>query len=175
MATHSVSAVRSARTSGARTRANTALPVPHDPELSGDPQDERVRAERLSLTNRHRILRRGRAYGPPVDEDYEIDALLERASAEERGLHFLCFNANLSRQFEFVQSNWLQNPAFAGLSSDPDPLLGANRELPYRARDFTIQGCPVRRVRKLPRVVETRGGAYFFMPSRRALQFLSRK
>jgi Dyp-type peroxidase family len=154
---------------------DTALPVPHDPELSGDPQNDSVRAERLQLTNRHRLLRRGRAYGPPVDEDYDIDALRMQASAEERGLHFLCFNANLSRQFEFVQSNWVQNPAFAGLSSDPDPLLGANRELPFRAADFTIQGCPVRRVRKLPRVVETRGGAYFFMPSRRALAFLSRK
>jgi len=154
---------------------DTALPVPHDPELSGDPKDESVRKERLQLTNRHRLLRRGRAYGPPVHEDYDIDALRLHPSVEERGLHFLCFNASLSRQFEFVQSNWVQNPTFAGLSSDPDPLLGANRELPFRAADFTIQGCPVRRVRNLPRVVETRGGAYFFMPSRRALEFLSRK
>jgi Dyp-type peroxidase family len=154
---------------------DTALPVPHDPELSGDPKHESVRAERLQLTNRHRLLRRGRAYGPPVDEDYDIDVLRTHASVEERGLHFLCFNANLSRQFEFVQSNWVQNPAFAGLSSDPDPLLGADRELPFRASDFTIPGCPVRRVRKLPRVVETRGGAYFFMPSRRALAFLCKK
>ncbi|HYP99488.1 MAG TPA: hypothetical protein VER96_12530 [Polyangiaceae bacterium] len=154
---------------------DTALPVPHDPELSGDPRNERVRTVRLNLTNRHRILRRGRAYGPPVDEDYDIDELRTRACPEERGLHFLCFNANLNRQFEFVQSNWVQNPSFAGLSSDPDPLLAADRELPYRASDFTIQGCPVRRVRHLPRVVETRGGAYFFMPSRRALQFLSKK
>ena len=154
---------------------DTALPVPHDPELSGNPEDKSVREERLRLANRHRILRRGRAYGPPVDEDYDIDALRTRTEAEERGLHFLCFNANLSRQFEFVQSNWVQNPSFAGLSSDPDPLLAPDRELPYRARDFTIQGCPVRRVRNLPRVVETRGGAYFFMPSRRALSFLSKK
>ncbi len=158
-------------------RANprdTALPVPHDPELSGDPgRDPKLRAERLELTNRHRILRRGRAYGPRVDQDYDIDALRTQSSTEERGLHFLCFNANLSRQFEFVQSNWVQNPSFAGLSSDPDPLLGADRVVPYKARDFTIQGCPVRRVRQLPRVVETRGGAYFFMPSRRALEFLA--
>jgi Dyp-type peroxidase family len=153
---------------------DTALPVPHDPELSGDPAlDKKVRADRLDLTNRHRILRRGRAYGPPVDEDYDIDALRTVSSSEERGLHFLCFNANLSRQFEFVQSNWVQNPSFAGLSSDPDPLVGADRKVPFNARDFTIQGCPVRRVRQLPRVVETRGGAYFFMPSRRALAFLA--
>ncbi|HET7541685.1 MAG TPA: hypothetical protein VFK05_17545 [Polyangiaceae bacterium] len=154
---------------------DTALPVPHDPELSGDPADASVRKERLQLSNRHRILRRGRAYGPPIAEDYDIEELRTRDEDEERGLHFLCFNGNLSRQFEFVQSNWVQNPSFAGLTSDPDPLLGADRELPYRARDFTIQGCPVRRVRNLPRVVETRGGAYFFMPSRRALQYLSRK
>jgi Dyp-type peroxidase family len=153
---------------------DTALPVPHDPELSGDPaQDIVVRKERLELTNRHRILRRGRAYGPPVDDEYDIDALRSQGCPEERGLHFLCFNANLSRQFEFVQSNWVQNPSFAGLSSDPDPLLGADRKLPFRARDFTIQGCPVRRVHELPRVVETRGGAYFFMPSRRALEYLA--
>jgi Dyp-type peroxidase family len=152
---------------------DTALPVPHDPELSGDPKDPDVRQTRLNLTARHRIMRRGRAYGPPVDENFELDALLEIAGVEERGLHFLCFNANLSRQFEFVQANWVQNPTFAGLSTDPDPLLGANRDVPFRASDFTIQGCPVRRVRDLPRVVEVRGGAYFFMPSRRALEFLA--
>ena len=153
---------------------DTALPVPHDPELSGDPRDATVREQRLSLTNRHRILRRGRAYGLPVDEEYDIEALRTQSSSEERGLHFLCFNSNLSRQFEFVQSNWVLNPSFAGLSSDPDPLLAADREVPFRASDFTIQGCPVRRVRNVPRVVETRGGAYFFMPSRRALKFLAR-
>ncbi|MEP7049923.1 MAG: peroxidase [Pseudomonadota bacterium] len=152
---------------------DTALPVPHDPELSGDPKDASTRQERLMLTARHRILRRGRAYGPPVDENFDLDALLNVSGQEERGLHFLCFNANLGRQFEFVQSNWAQNPTFAGLSSDPDPLLGAHREVPFNASDFTIQGCPVRRVRDLPRVVEVRGGAYFFMPSRRALEFLA--
>jgi deferrochelatase/peroxidase EfeB len=152
---------------------DTALPVPHDPELSGDPKNADTRKQRLELTNRHRILRRGRAYGPPVDEEFELDALLTQTTEEERGLHFLCFNANLNRQFEFVQSNWLQNPSFAGLSSDPDPLLAADREVPFKASDFTIQGCPVRRVRNLPRVVETRGGAYFFMPGRRALEFLA--
>jgi deferrochelatase/peroxidase EfeB len=141
--------------------------------LSGDPKDADTRQKRLKLTARHRIMRRGRAYGPPVDENFDLDALLEVGSNDERGLHFLCFNANLSRQFEFVSSNWAQNPTFAGLSSDPDPLLGANREVPFPASDFTIQGCPARRVRDLPRVVEVRGGAYFFMPSRRALTFLA--
>ncbi|HEY3664519.1 MAG TPA: hypothetical protein VGL19_00920, partial [Polyangiaceae bacterium] len=36
---------------------DTALPVPHDPESSGDPRDADVRKLRLDLTNRHRLLR----------------------------------------------------------------------------------------------------------------------
>ncbi len=85
----------------------------------------------------------------------------------------MCFNANLSRQFEFVQSNWAVNPTFAGLSRDPDPLLGAKRARPFAASDFTMPGCPTRRIHDLPRVVEVRGGAYFFMPSRAALEYLA--
>lgn len=94
-------------------------------------------------------------------------------SDKERGLYFLCMNANISRQFEFVQSNWAANPTFAGLSRDPDPLISADRACPFRATDFALQGTPPRRIHGLPRVVETRGAAYFFMPSRQALQYLA--
>ncbi|MFZ5893057.1 MAG: Dyp-type peroxidase [Myxococcota bacterium] len=152
---------------------DTALPIPHDPELSGTPENERVRKERLALSNKHRLLRRGRAYGEPLDPTYEPEAILRTNDESERGLHFLCFNANLGRQFEFVQSNWSQNPAFAGLSSDPDPITSSQRKFPFKASTFTIQGCPTRRVHDVPRVVETRGGAYFFMPSRSGLRYLS--
>ncbi|HEY4157413.1 MAG TPA: hypothetical protein VGM29_04920, partial [Polyangiaceae bacterium] len=152
---------------------DTALPVPHDPELSGDPADADTRNDRLQLANRHRVLRRGRAYGPIVSHDCDPEVLRTTEIAQERGLYFLCFSANIERQFEFVQSNWALNPAFAGLSADPDPLLAASRAFPYTASDFTIQGCPTRRIHGLPRVVETRGGAYFFMPSRRALEYLA--
>ncbi len=150
---------------------DTALPVPHDVDLSGTPYDEATRKKRVELANLHRIMRRGRAYGPAVDLDYD-PVKLEQAGGPERGLHFLCFGADLARQFEFVQANWSLNPTFAGLSSDPDPLRSAARTYPFPASDFTIQGCPVRRVHDLPRVVEVRGGAYFFMPSRAALEYL---
>jgi len=152
---------------------DTALPIPHDPELSGTPEDADTRAARLALSNKHRLMRRGRSYGEPLDPAYDPEAMLNSSDESERGLHFLCFNANLGRQFEFVQSNWAQNPSFAGLSSDPDPLLSTHRRFPFDASDFTIQGCPTRRVHDVPRVIEIRGGAYFFMPSRAALRFLS--
>ncbi|HWA74290.1 MAG TPA: hypothetical protein VG937_18225 [Polyangiaceae bacterium] len=154
---------------------DTALPVPHDPELSGSPEDPEVRKTRLRLVDLHRILRRGRPYGEPLSETYDPEEMraAEPGQGGERGIHFLCFNANLSRQFEFVQSNWALNPTFAGLSRDPDPLLCAQREFPFSAAAFTIPGLPPRRVHQLPRVVEVRGGAYFFMPSKRALEYLS--
>lgn len=152
---------------------DTALPAPHDVELSGSAQDPRVRSNRVELSNLHRVMRRGRAYGPAADTAFDPERMRE-ADDQARGLYFLCFNANLSRQFEFVQSNWALNPSFAGLSEDPDPLLATQRKFPYEADTFTIQGCPVRRVHSVPRVVETVGGAYFFMPSRAALEYLGR-
>jgi Dyp-type peroxidase family len=151
---------------------DTTLPVPHDVELSGSPDDAEKRKARLELVAHHRIMRRGRMYGQPADPRCDPEKL-RFATEAERGLHFLCFNANLSRQFEFVQSNWALNPTFAGFSKDPDPLLGAQRTYPFPAADFTIPGCPVRRVHNVPRVVEVKGGAYFFMPSRAALEYLA--
>jgi Dyp-type peroxidase family len=151
---------------------DTTLPVPHDVELSGSPDDPKAWKAQLDLTAFHRIVRRARMYGEPFDPWFDPERLRE-CDARERGLHFLCFNANLSRQFEFVQSNWSVNPTFAGLSSDPDPLLGAGRKVPFPAADFTMPGCPTRRIHGLPRVVEVRGGAYFFRPSRGALEYLA--
>lgn len=123
----------------------------------------------------HRIMRRGQPYGAPIDDSYDPDKLQvaqEAQNGEQRGLHFLCFGANLSRQFEFVQANWALSPTFAGLSTDPGPLLGASRVRPFPAADFTMPGCPTRRIDGVPRVTEGRGAAYFFMQSRAALEYL---
>jgi Dyp-type peroxidase family len=152
---------------------DTGLPVPHDPDLSGTPYDAKVRAERVRLTNLHRLMRRGRSYGTRMDPHDDPEKLRASHDTTERGLYFACVGADLARQFEFVQSNWAVSPTFAGLSQDPDPLLGAGRKFPFPASDFTVQGCPTRRTHDLPRVVETRGGAYFFLPSRAALEYLS--
>ncbi len=151
---------------------DTMLPVPQDMALSGDALQPKSRKKRIEQTNVHRIVRRGRTYGPPLHPDLDPAHMLQE-DGQTRGLYFLCFNANLRRQFEFVQATWIVNPNFAGLSDDPDPMLAAGRASPFEANDFTLQGCPALRVPNLPRVVETRGGAYFFMPSRSALQFLS--
>jgi len=123
----------------------------------------------LAINRRHRILRRGREYGPGLTAEQALTESL--ASEEARGLHFICVNANIARQFEFVQDTWLNNPKFAGLYDDSDPLVGQSE--PYGGT-FTIPSQTVRaRVNGMPRFVRVRGGAYFFLPGLSALRRLA--
>jgi len=124
----------------------------------------------VAVGKRHRLLRRGRSYGPPIDVD---QALAGEAEAVDRGLHFLALCADIARQFEFISHTWVQNPTFAGLLDDADPLLGGHAA---RGNSFTVQGEPVRtRVTGVPPFVTVRGGGYFFLPSARALRYLARE
>jgi deferrochelatase/peroxidase EfeB len=119
-------------------------------------------AESLAVTDRHRLLRRGRNYGPAEDGT---------APGDERGLQFIALNANLSRQFEFVQHTWLNSAKFAGLYEDVDPVTGTRGP---GASTFTVPGSPFRtRHLDVPSFVTTRGGAYFFLPGLRALSYLA--
>lgn len=115
--------------------------------------------------NRHRLLRRGRLYGDRIANRMLNDG-------KERGLHFICLNADIERQFEFVQQTWVNNPVFAGLYHEADPLIG-NQESCSGA--FTIQADPLRlRVPNLGSFVQVLGGGYFFLPGLRALRYLFR-
>ena len=131
----------------------------------------------VAFGNRHRLLRRGRAYGKPFDISMDPATFLKRLDHEvapvSRGLHFICLNANIGRQFEFVQHTWANNPNFNGLYRDPDPIIGPRTSNGRQHDQFTIQQEPAReQVNGLPAFVRTRGGGYFFLPSRRALSFL---
>ena len=122
----------------------------------------------LSSTKNHRILRRGRPYGPPM---VDIPAQPEESEDPERGLIFVCLNADFERQFEFVQNTWINNPFFAGLYDEVDPLTGTQ---PAGGGRFTMQAEPVRRVVKgIPDFVTVKGGGYFFLPGIRALRYLA--
>jgi Dyp-type peroxidase family len=126
-------------------------------------------ADSIAVNRRHRLLRRGRKYGPPAD----VDGLRSgTASADDvdRGLHFICVGGNIARQFEFVQRAWVGSPKFATLYDDADPLIGRHRP---DGGTFTIPDRPVRRrVTGLPQFVTVRGGSYFFLPGLHALRYL---
>src|SRR6185503_12432833 len=122
---------------------DTTLPLPHDPLVSEWPKFKETVQTRIDNVNRHRIIRRGRPYGTPLDPELNPEKMAEeKEPRQQRGLYFLCFNTNLRRQFEFVQSTWVNSPAFAGLSQDPDPLLASSRDVPYPDNRFTLQGGP---------------------------------
>lgn len=128
----------------------------------------------IASTRFHRLLRRGRAYGPALTPE---QALQEQAALEERGLHFICLVANISRQFEFVQNAWNMSSKFAGLMGESDPLLG--RRAPLLSGESTDSfhrpdnGGPTRKTCRLPEFVTVRGGGYFFMPGVRALKYIA--
>lgn len=130
----------------------------------GNPRGGQIVQRAANYTRR--IVRRGMAYGPDFTPGQPKDG-------EERGLlgNFIC--ASLSSQFEAVMSDWinlgLQDPTITG---DNDPLLGANSaetsrfvlKLPGGAK-FPLHG--------LPRFIQTRGGAYTFLPGLTAIRYLA--
>jgi Dyp-type peroxidase family len=112
----------------------------------------------------HRMIRRGTAYGPLLPEEVLED------DGVDRGLMFAFVGAHLGRQFEFVQSQWINDGVFFGADSDKDPIVGSNQG----EDKFTIPHKPVRkRLQGIPRFVITRGGEYCFMPGLKALRWLA--
>jgi deferrochelatase/peroxidase EfeB len=116
------------------------------------------------LSNRHRIVRRGRAYGAPLAagalEDDGVD----------RGLIFVCFQADIWRQFETIQSLWIDDGDPFGLGADKDFLIGQPEG---DADKMTIPGHPPFFLRPQPRFVTVRGGEYLYRPSLNALRWLA--
>ncbi len=180
--------VKAARTETAGLEQFDAFGYRDDPKGHACPASSHVRranprdglfadpSESLRISNRHRLVRRGRPYGEPIDSPLDpssflpnLDALEASKPKTERGLHFLCFNTNIRRQFEFVQQTWANNPKFAEQHNGPDPIIGPND-----GGEFQLPGDPARRqVTPLKSFVRGRGGAYFFMPGLRALSRLA--
>jgi Dyp-type peroxidase family len=130
-----------------------------NPRDALDPEPGSARS--LAVNHRHRLLRRGRSYGAPLPEGASDSA--------DRGILFIALNANISRQFEFVQHSWILDPRFNGLYAESDPIAGA---VPHNQFSVMRQPTPARFV-DLPRFVSVIGGAYFFLPSLAALRFVS--
>lgn len=126
-----------------------------NPRESFDPGSE----AQLSITNRHRILRVGRSYAG------------QEGKSDNPGLLFMALNADIERQFEFVQQTWLSAPSFHGLQNEVDPMIGRRSV----SRDMTIptpSGALC--LKGLKDFVRVRGSGYFFLPGRTAIRFLAR-
>ncbi|MFG3369267.1 Dyp-type peroxidase [Streptomyces sp. NPDC090032] len=150
-------------------RRNTFLYEREDPTGFATPRGchiRRVNPRDASVAGEvrlHRMIRRGAVYGPPLP-----DGALEDDGAD-RGLMFAFIGAHLGRQFEFVQSEWINDGVFFGGNDAKDPVAGSADD----SAGYTIPRRPVRRrLAALPRFVITRGGEYCFLPSLSALRWL---
>jgi len=162
----------------ALARANEFVYSTTDPQGFGCPMGSHIRrtnprdslgadpAEALKLTKRHRLLRRGRSYGPRAADP------AGPPDGRRRGLFFVCLNANIERQFEFVQQTWASNPSFGGLYDQQDPIL--THPAPDLSGSMTIPQHPIRRrIHGLGGFITVRGGGYFFLPGIRAIRYLA--
>lgn len=128
-------------------------------------------------TLKHRIIRSAIPFGPEVMPG-------ETTTKHSRGLMFVCYQASIERQFEFIQRQYASNPCFIGGkrrpgSSEPvspgyDPIAGQAPRGGARTMDEPIPNYPVgnrRSTLDMPEqfVVLTAAG-YFFMPSISALR-----
>jgi Dyp-type peroxidase family len=116
------------------------------------------------LVNRHRLIRRGIPYGEPLPAGAQDDGA-------DRGVIFMCLQASIARQFEFIQSQWLGAGNSFGLGEDQDALVGAQNGTP--PAKMTVPGQPPFFLGPLSRVVTVKGGEYFFVPGLNGLHFLA--
>ena len=117
--------------------------------------------KRATAVRRHRLIRRGVEYGPHL-----ADGALEDDGVD-RGLINLFIQADIERQFEFVQKEWMKGGEFLGLDpSEQDPVNGTGGE----GSQMSVPGAKRPFLFDLPTFVTVKGGEYLFVPGVNALK-----
>ncbi|WP_280155020.1 Dyp-type peroxidase [Piscinibacter sp. XHJ-5] len=119
--------------------------------------------KRATAVRRHRLIRRGVEYGPHL----EAGALQD--DGVDRGLVNLFIQADIERQFEFVQKEWMMGGEFLGLdAAEQDPITGTGGA----GSQMLIPGAKKPFLFDLPNFVRVKGGEYLFVPGLTALEGL---
>lgn len=121
-----------------------------------------------ALANRRRVIRRGLPYGDVKDPTRDDG---------NHGIVIMMLNASITRQFEFVQQQWINYGNDFKAGNDKEIILGNHSdEFPSKAVlevEPDSDAAPYF-LSKIPRLVETRGGDYFFIPSMTALRMIAK-
>jgi Dyp-type peroxidase family len=130
----------------------------------------------LPEAQRHRIIRAAIPFGPEVEPG-------ETVTRHSRGLMFVCYQASIERQFEFIQRSYSNNADFVGGKTGPgggvvkpgiDPIIGQAPGNGPRRMDESYPNYPAgsrRTTLDMPnQFVVLTAAAYFFMPSISALR-----
>jgi deferrochelatase/peroxidase EfeB len=113
--------------------------------------------------HRHRILRSGVPFGPRRTE-LKADPVANEA---ERGQLFLCIQASIEEQFEFLQARWMNDDRRPRSPGGHDMISGRMPSTDDGVRRCSIFGAEGQEedVRADERFITSSGGAYFFVPS----------
>jgi len=131
----------------------------------GDTEREGFEESDLEIEKMHRIVRRGINYGPLPKEEPETGA----------GLLFLCFQASIENQFNFMQISWANEPNFVKRDVGTDVVIGVEKKennsdgkLDFVTETYqwpTNWGESGQTEADFTHWVTMRGGEYFFAPS----------
>jgi Dyp-type peroxidase family len=116
--------------------------------------------KRSTAVRRRRLIRRGIEFGPHLPDDALED------DGVDRGLVNMFIQADIERQFEFVQKEWMHGGEFMGLDpSEQDPINGVGGE----GSQMSVPGAKRPFLFDLPTFVTVKGGEYLFVPGLNAL------
>lgn len=129
--------------------------------------------------DRTRIARRGIPYGKPVPNLVHDSIETDADPTAERGLLFMCCQASIDDQFEFLQHSWADNPNFPRSvipllpDTGDDPLIGQDSGEPQRWPRVWGNKDAGKQKFNFESPVTLRGGEYFFAPSLPFLRTIS--
>jgi len=124
---------------------------------------------RLEEEKMHRIARRAINYGPLPSEEPEKDA----------GLLFMCFQASLTNQFNFMQKAWAKEQNFVKRDVGTDVVIGVEKrddggEAMEETYNWPTQwGAAGKTEATFDHWVTMKGGEFFFAPSMSFLKSLA--
>ena len=127
-----------------------------------------------------RIVRRGIPYGKPhPDIDPDVPTSETETGSTDRGLLFMCFQASIKKQFQFIQRTWVDNPNFPVSLLNPfkrdtgdDPLIGQDPDETQRWPKKWGEESAGRKSFNFEAAVTLKGGENYFAPSKSFLENL---
>lgn len=107
----------------------------------------------------HRIVRRGMNYTEATSENTS-----EKGESLKQGMLFICYQARILRQFEFMQKRWLNDENFPREANGRDPISGQGE--PWRPQKWqSLNDSDISTKLSFGDFVQLKGGDYFFAPS----------